>query len=207
MDPIEKLSAIFIKFPGIGKRQAKRFVYHLLSMNDSYIKELAASIASIRSVVSECASCHRFFSLKNGKKSLVCDICSNEQTDKETLLVVEKDVDLENIQKSGAYHGMYFILGGTLPFLDKSPDDVIRSKSLIERVSMDAKNNILKEIILALSATSEGEHTALYVKKILDPLAQKYNTKITVLGRGLSTGTELEYSDSDTLTNALKNRG
>lgn len=206
-DPIEKLSALFLKFPGIGRRQAKRFVYSLLAKDAAYIKELTESIAAIRKDVSECPSCHRFFTIRSGRKNPLCDICASEQTDHGTIMVVEKDVDLDNIQKSGAYHGTYFVLGGNLPIADKNPHESIRTKSLIERVSSDIKNKTLKEIILALSATTEGEHTAAHVKKILEPLTGKAGVTVTVLGRGLSTGTELEYSDADTLQNALKNRG
>ena len=108
------------------------------------------------------------------------------------------------------------MLGGTLPFLDTNPNESIRAKTIFDEVEngltprntqAGGKAKILKEVILALSANPEGEHTALYVKKILEPLAEKYQFKISVLGRGLSTGTELEYSDSDTLKNAFKNRG
>lgn len=206
MDPIEKLSALFLKFPGIGRRQAKRFVYHLLTQDGRSVKELAEAITSIQKSVIKCSQCQRFFSSRTAQPASVCDICGSEQTDRSTIMIVERDVDLETIRKSGTYHGAYFVLGGMLTFLDKNPDESIRAKSIVEKISSDAKDGILKEIILALSATPEGEHTALYVKKILEPLGEKHHLKISLLGRGLSTGTELEYSDSDTLKNALKNR-
>ncbi|MFC1775688.1 toprim domain-containing protein, partial [Patescibacteria group bacterium] len=120
--------------------------------------------------------------------------------------VVEKDVDLENVNKTGAYKGLYFILGGSLPILEQNPAKKIRARELFDRAQEYSKNG-LKEVILATSATPEGENTAQYVKKILAPLAEKYGVKISALGRGLSTGTELEYSDTSTLENALKNRG
>jgi recombinational DNA repair protein RecR len=119
-------------------------------------------------------------------------------------MVVEKDVDFENIVKTGEYGGKFFILGGTIPILEREPTKRIRAKQLIEIVD---RNKDIEEIILALSVNPEGENTLQYVRKILEPLAEKHNIKITALGRGLSTGTELEYSDSDTLQNALKNRG
>lgn len=206
MNSIEKLSSYFLKFPGIGARQARRFVYHLLTKDEKYLKELAGAIITIKKEVSECASCHRFFS-PQGTKMVLCTICGDDHTDKTMMMVVEKDVDLENIHKSGAYHGRYFVLGGTLPFLDNNPNESIRAKSLFDEVEKSAKAKTLKEIILALSANPEGEHTTLYVKKILESLAEKNHVSISLLGRGLSTGTELEYSDSDTLKNALKNRG
>ena len=206
MDPIQKLTEYFLKFPGIGRRQARRFVYHLLSKDQKYLSGFSDLIAEIKKDISECSSCHRFFSSKTAPEKL-CDICKDTTTDTETIMVVEKDFDLENVRKSGAYSGRYFVLGGTLPFLDKNPNESIRAKVLFDEVEKGGKAKILKEVVLALSANPEGEHTALYVKKILEPLAEKYQFKISVLGRGLSTGTELEYSDSDTLKNAFKNRG
>ena len=206
MDPIQKLTEYFLKFPGIGRRQARRFVYHLLSKDQKYLSGFSDLIAEIKKDISECSSCHRFFSSKTPLGKL-CDICKDTTTDTETIMVVEKDFDLENVRKSGAYSGRYFVLGGTLPFLDKNPNESIRAKALFDEVEKGGKAKILKEVVLALSANPEGEHTALYVKKILEPLAEKYQFKISVLGRGLSTGTELEYSDSDTLKNAFKNRG
>jgi len=206
MNSIEKLTNYFLKFPGIGRRQARRFVYHLLSKDQKYLSGFSDLIAEIKKDISECSSCHRFFSSKTAPEKL-CDICKDTTTDTETIMVVEKDFDLENVRKSGAYSGRYFVLGGTLPFLDKNPNESIRAKALFDEVEKGGKAKILKEVVLALSANPEGEHTALYVKKILEPLAEKYQFKISVLGRGLSTGTELEYSDSDTLKNAFKNRG
>ena len=190
----------------MGRRQARRFVYHLLSKDQKYLSGFSDLIAEIKKDISECSSCHRFFASKTAPEKL-CDICKDTTTDTETIMVVEKDFDLENVRKSGAYSGRYFVLGGTLPFLDKNPNESIRAKALFDEVEKGGKAKILKEVVLALSANPEGEHTALYVKKILEPLAEKYQFKISVLGRGLSTGTELEYSDSDTLKNAFKNRG
>ncbi len=206
MDSIQKLTEYFLKFPGIGRRQARRFVFHLLSKDQKYLSGFADLIAEIKKEILECSSCHRFFSSKIPEGGL-CDICKDPSTDTTTIMVVEKDIDLENVRKSGAYHGRYFVLGGILPFLDKNPNESIRAKALFAEVEKGVKAKTLKEVIFALSANPEGEHTELYLKKILEPLAEKNQLKLSVLGRGLSTGTELEYSDSDTLKNAFKNRG
>ena len=93
-----------------------------------------------------------------------------------------------------------------MPILEKTPDERIRSKKLLERVEADAQEKSLTEIILALSLTTEGENTMEYLAKLLEPLAKKYALKLSTLGRGLSTGTELEYSDADTIKNALSSR-
>jgi len=202
MNSIDKLTEQFKKFPGIGGRQAKRFVYFLLTQNENGVAELSKLISELKKDISQCSSCFRFFKFTN--ESANCDVCSDPNIDKKILMIVEKDIDFENIKKTGEYGGKFFILGGTIPILEREPTKRIRAKQLIEVVG---ENKELEEIILALSVNPEGENTLQYVKKILEPLAQKYDIKVTTLGRGLSTGTELEYSDSDTLQNALKNRG
>jgi recombination protein RecR len=123
-------------------------------------------------------------------------------------MVVEKDVDLETVEKSKVYNGLYFILGGSLPILEKDPQNKIRSNELLTLTSRKIETKIpkLKEIILAISATTEGENTLDYLNALLGPMALMNEVKISMLGRGLATGTELEYSDTDTIKNALKNR-
>lgn len=118
-------------------------------------------------------------------------------------MVVAQDVDLENMEKSHAYEGYYFVLGGTVPILEKEPEKKIRIRELFKKIEQSPE---LKEIILAMNLTADGENTEDYLKSSLSELASKKAIKISILGRGLSTGTELEYSDSETLKNALKNR-
>jgi recombination protein RecR len=116
---------------------------------------------------------------------------------------VARDVDFETIEKSGTYRGLYFILGGTVPYLEKNPETRIRLRELTTAVG----TRDLSEIILSLNANPEGEHTTEIIRTSLKELAEKKHTKITILGRGLSTGSELEYTDTDTIMNALRNRG
>jgi len=143
----------------------------------------------------------RFFSnpLHNTK---VCEICRDSNRHNDMLMIIERDADFENIEKSKIYEGKYFILGGKVPILEKNPENRIRVSQLKERI----KDENIKEIILALSVNPDGENTERYVRELLTPLAEKDSIKITMLGRGLSTGIELEYPDSDTLKNAFKNR-
>lgn len=201
MDIIDKLTEVFKEFPGIGERQAKRFVYFLMSRTPAYSENLSKFILELKKDVAQCKECFRFFILMKDEK--VCDICANTNTDSSTLLVVEKDSDLESINKSRVYHGKYFILGGLVPIVEKTTKSRIRIEELKKRISGD--NNI-KEIILAFSISPQGDHTDSYVREQLKDLTDKLNIKISSLGKGLSTGTELEYSDNDTLKNALKNR-
>lgn len=200
---IEKLAEYFKEFPGIGERQAKRFVYFLLHKNPTYVKELGESILEIKKTIFQCQSCFLFF---HGKDSKMCETCSNPKTDKTSLLIVEKDADFESIKRSKNYNGTYFILGGLVPIVTKETPNFVRVKELKNIVEKRAKDGVLKEIILALSINPQGEHTDIYLREILSPLQKTYNFNIVSLGRGLSTGTELEYSDSETIKNALQNR-
>ncbi|MFA6515052.1 MAG: toprim domain-containing protein [Candidatus Paceibacterota bacterium] len=203
MDPIEKLAQYFKEFPGIGERQSKRFVYFLLHKNPNYVKELGEDILSIRNLIHQCPSCFLFF---QGDKDQLCNTCKDLKTDKTSLLIIEKDADFENIKRSKNYSGMYFILGGLAPIVTKETPIFLRLKELLNTIESRAKKDNLKEIIIALSLNPQGEHTDMYLREKISPLQDKYNFKIVSLGRGLSTGTELEYSDSETIKNALKNR-
>jgi len=202
-DQIEKLATYFKEFPGIGERQAKRFVYFLLHKNPDYVKELGDNILDLKNSIHQCPSCFLFF---QSKKDELCDVCSNPKTDKSSLLIVEKDADYENIKRSKNYNGIYFILGGLAPIVTKETPSFLRLKELLSTIEIRAKNDKLKEIIIALSLNPQGEHTDMYLREKIFPLEDKYKFKVVSLGRGLSTGTELEYSDDETIKNALKNR-
>jgi recombination protein RecR len=203
MDPINLLSEQFKEFPGIGERQAKRFVYFLLHKNPQYVKMLGDAILSIKNQIKQCSSCYLFFQSNN---DTLCPTCKNTETDKSTLLIVEKDADFESIKRSRTYKGMYFILGGLVPIVTKDTPNFVRTKELVNTIEKRAQGGVLKEVILALSINPQGEHTDMYLRELINSLKDKYNFKLSTLGRGLSTGTELEYSDSETIKNALRNR-
>jgi recombination protein RecR len=118
-------------------------------------------------------------------------------------MIVEKDSDLESVRKSRAYNGKYFILGGLVPIVEKNTKSRVRIEELKKKISGGKE---IKEIILAFSLSPQGDHTDSYIREQLKDTADKLGIKISSLGKGLSTGTELEYSDNDTLKNALKNR-
>ncbi len=202
MDTIEKLTEIFKEFPGIGERQAKRFVYFLIHKNSAYAENLCSLIADLRKEVAQCKECFKFF-LSSANREKKCEICADPNIDSSVLMIVEKDSDLESMHKSGVYGGKYFILGGLVPVVEKDTSSKVRINELVKRVQ-NSKN--LKEIILAFSLNPQGNYTDFYIRNQLKPIAEPLGIKISSLGRGLSTGTELEYSDHDTLKNALKNR-
>lgn len=204
MNNIDELAKIFERFPGIGPRQAKRFVYYLLSRDSRDLIKLSSLITEIKKHIKRCESCFRLYHNTNSSGEL-CKVCADKSRENNVLMVVCRESDLDAIEKSGAYNGKYFVLGGTVPILHKDPTEAVRSNDLIKRIDGDVN---IEEIIISTNANPEGENTAEYVRSILANFAKEKsrNVQVSVLGRGLSTGSELEYADSDTLKSALKNR-
>ncbi len=191
---IQKLIDLFSKFPTIGPRTAARFVFYLIKLPQEKFDELLVSITNLRKSIKICSSCFNPFESLNDAE--LCPICTDNSRDKTLLCIVEKETDLISIEKTKKYKGFYFILGGTVNL--KKNDKNIRTEELKERI----KNNGFKEIIIATNSTTEGETTALFIKRELKP----FNIKITRLGRGLPVGGELEYADEETLTSAFEGR-
>jgi recombination protein RecR len=205
MDPINQLTDLFKKFPGIGPRQARRFVYYLLSADQSIVDQMSDKIKNLKQTIKQCSECQRYFSNNYNAKNNLCKICADSSRDKGSLLIVEKDIDLEAVERSGSYKGYYFVLGATVTILDPNPESHIRFRLLLSKLENKIKEG-LSEIIVALAVTTEGEHTAHWLAAKLHPLAEQAKIKISFPGRGLSTGSELEYADTETIKNALKNR-
>lgn len=201
MDIVDKLTEVFKEFPGIGERQARRFVYFLMSKNTDYTNNLSRLLSQLKKNIAQCKECFRFF-VDDGQGAS-CHTCSSQKTDKSLLLVVEKDGDLESIEKSRVYGGVYFVLGGLVPIVEKNTPSKVRINELVNTIN---KRENLREIILAFTISPQGDHTDFYTREQIKHLTEKRGIKVSSLGRGLSTGTELEYSDNDTLRNALKNR-
>jgi recombination protein RecR len=196
---IRKLIDLFSKFPTVGPRTAARFVFYLLSLPEEKVKELTLEISKLKEEVKLCDSCFKSFEPPSAdRSSRFCEICRDPARKKELLCVVEKETDLIPIEKTKKYRGLYFILGGTISVLKKEELKKLKIKELLERV----KNPEVKEVIIALNPTAEGEATALYLERQLKPLAKK----TTRLGRGLPVGAELEYADDETLSSALESR-
>jgi recombination protein RecR len=200
MNSLDKLTEIFSHFPGIGPRQAKRFVYYLLSRNQNFSQELIRAVEEMRREVAQCKECMRYFPHHENGASDLCSICSDPTRDESMLMIVPRDIDLEAVEKSGAYKGYYFVLGGSLPILEKEPSKRIRVSEL-KRI-IEKKKSSLQEVILAMNANAEGENTADFIKDLF----RADNLIFSSLGRGLSTGAELEYADPDTLSNAFLHR-
>ena len=200
---IQKLIDAFSKFPTVGPRTAARFVFYLMRAKKENVEELLNSISNLKSNVKICSFCFNPFEpfdTAQGKPSdELCPTCSDPRRDKTLLCVVATETDLMAIEKITKYKGLYFVLGGTVSKLRKEDIEKLRVKELEERVKNHPE---IKEIILALNSTSEGEATALYLERRLKSL----NKKISRLGRGLPVGAELEYADEETLSSALEGR-
>ncbi|PIR38404.1 MAG: recombination protein RecR [Candidatus Zambryskibacteria bacterium CG10_big_fil_rev_8_21_14_0_10_42_12] len=204
MNDLDRLKELFSEFPGIGPRQAERFVYFILRKNGAYAENLSKAILGLKRHIRQCEDSYQYFFAQGDER--LSPIARSQARDDSLLMIVEKDTDLENIERSASYSGRYFVLGGTVPILEKEPERRIRIRELKEIIKRKSTEKNIKEIILALSANPDGEHTATYIKEELEPVSKEYNIKITELGRGLSTGTELEYSDKETIRNALQYR-
>lgn len=209
MSPFDKLISHFEKFPGVGIRQAKRFTFHLLTLSKEQKEEFTNLITTLDNSVTECVFCHRFFPANNHSEDKVCDICLNNNRDNRKLLVIASDNDISAIEKSHFYNGLYFVLGGTVPLLNtknkSGSEQKIRAGSLKALVTKRSEDEVL-EVILGFSVNPDGENTCRFIESVLSDLVKEKKVKISYLGRGLSTGSELEYADAETIKNALRNR-
>ena len=195
---IQKLIDIFSKFPTVGPRTAARFVFYLIKTPTEKVEELIRAIEELKAKIKICPLCFKSFE----DEGEFCSICRDKTRDRTSICIIEKEFDLEAIEKTGKFKGLYFILGGTISRLEKpkQKEEVEkRIDKLIERVKKDQ----IKEIILALNPTIEGQNTSLLLQRRLKNLGIK---KITRLGQGLPVGGELEYADEETLSSALESR-
>jgi len=200
MDSIDRLTSLFQKFPGIGPRQAQRFVHYLLRSSPALRREIVDALQSLGGSVKQCSQCMRFSS----SDAKLCGMCSNPQRDLKYLAVVASDADIIAMERGGSYRGFYFVLGGTVSLASEKTNS-LRIKQLLESVPGRVEKG-LKEIILAFPANPEGDATATQVREKLMMEIVSPSLVITALGRGLSTGSELEYADSETIKSALESR-
>lgn len=192
-EPIQNCVAAFARLPGVGPKTALRFVYYLLKLPRHDLDVMARSIVTLAERINACASCFTYC------ETPVCDICRDEKRDTSVICVVEEPRDISTLETTDAYRGRYHVLGGVLNPIDGVTPDVLRVRELVERVRADES---IREVILALSPTLQGESTMMYLSKQLAPFARK----VTRLARGLPIGASLEYADEITLGDALRGR-
>ena len=190
--PLLKLIEEFQKFPGIGPKSAQRMAFHILNQDMEQIQEFSNALLSAKTQIKKCSVC------KNLSSDDPCELCNSHSRDKSIICVVSEPKDLVAIERTNEYRGLYHVLGGLISPIDGIGPEELTIKELLSRVS---KNN-LKEIIVALDTSTEGEATTLYLHRILSPVC----TRVTRLGFGLPAGTELEYADELTIARALESR-
>ncbi len=190
---LQDVVAELSKLPGIGRRTALRLSLHILKMECGSVGEMTRSIDDFRNKINYCRSCN------NLSDDPICPICQDSKRDHTTICVVEQVADLLSIENTRQYRGLYHVLGGVIsPMQGVGPSD-LKIDMLVERV----KSGELREVILAISTSVEGETTLFY---IMNRLRECQNVKISTIARGIGFGDELEYVDEMTITHALVNR-
>ncbi len=190
-EPMGRLITALAKMPGIGPKSAQRLAFYILQTSDSEIKELIDTLQETKEKVGYCSICF------NISVEDPCEICSDEGRDKSKICVVALSQDLIAIEKTREYNGLYHILGGVISPLDGVGPENLRTKELLKRLKDD-----VKEVILALNPTVEGEATVIYLTKLIKPLEKK----ITRIAYGLPVGSDMDYADEVTLTKAFEGR-
>ncbi len=207
MNATDRLTELFMRFPGIGPKQAKRFVYFLLREHSHFKEQLIRALEELKFTGKQCEMCYRFFGDKNAQSAQVlCDICNSTSRNTSILMIVEKELDLDAVEKTGSYEGLYFILGGLVPPLTEKPSELIRIRELTSRVHSGLEQSAISEIIFALPVTDYGDTTTEYIEKTIKQVVGIEKLQLSHLARGLSSGLELEYVDRDTFKSALDRR-
>ena len=190
IEALEKLVCAFRSLPGVGLKTAQRYAYKIINSDKSYAEDFSDAILQAKEKIGYCKECGDFTDKE------ICDICSNRNPN--IICVVKEPKDVVAIEKSKSFSGVYHVLHGTIsPLENRGPND-IRIKELLERI----QKHSTKEVIMATNPDVEGDATAMYIAKLLKPLA----VKVTRLAQGVSMGSELEYADEVTLSRALEGR-
>jgi recombination protein RecR len=194
-EPIERLMRHFERLPGIGPKQAAKFAFRVMRMTERELSEFAKDL---RLVKKETAVCEQCFLTYGPSAEALCPFCRNTRREQSLICVTETQRDAYTIENAQTFTGVYHVLGTGLSFVDLAAPPPTLSK-LLQRVEAATAP---PEIILAMNATLEGQATALWLERFLE----RTPAKVTRLGRGLSSGIEIEYADRDTLADAFKNR-
>lgn len=182
----------FAKLPGVGQKTALRLVLHLLNRDKEEVARFSAAVSNLRNEIQFCRKCHNISDLA------VCEICASQKRDHSLVCVVEDTRDVMAIENTNQYNGVYHVLGGLISPMDGVGPSDLQVDTLVERL----KENNVKEIIFALSATMEGDTTIFYLHKRL----KQFNINISTIARGIAFGGELEYVDEITLGRSIVTR-
>ncbi|MGN6181439.1 MAG: recombination mediator RecR [Mucilaginibacter sp.] len=189
---LEDAVAEFSKLPGVGQKTALRLVLHLLKQDKAEVNKFSNAISKLRNEIQFCQTCH------NISDQLICEICNAPKRDRSLICVVEDTRDVMAIENTNQYNGLYHVLGGLISPMDGIGPSDLEVDTLVERL----KNEEVKEVIFALSATMEGDTTIFYLNKRIKP----YNLTISTIARGIAFGGELEYVDELTLGRSIATR-
>jgi len=189
--PFQNLIAHFSALPSVGPKMAERIVLHLFKQEHGSLLSFAESLEALQNL----SLCTRCFHIAEGP---LCDVCADPKRDQTLLCVVEEPMDVIAIERAGGHQGLYHVLGGVMRTGNGDTDPALRISELVSRV----RNEGMREVILALNPTTEGDLTTLYLRKKLAPLG----VRISRPARGLAQGGDIEYADEATLTSAMKNR-
>ncbi len=201
----EELIDYFKALPGVGPRQAERFIFSLMKMSGDEITRFSDLIKEVRGNMKVCKQSFQIY-FDTYDKTGLSPIERDEHRDSSLLMIVEKDSDLKAVEESSVYIGKYFVIGNLEPLIQKKKKLYSRIPELIERVKILENQSVLKEIIFALSPSLEGDMTMNKIKDIIETEIPFYSFRISTLGRGISTGSELEYLDRSTISSALEGR-
>ena len=182
----------FSKLPGVGKRTALRFVLHLMKQNPSEVNQFGNSFIKLRAELRYCEKCH------NVSDKPLCEVCANPHRDHSLVCVVEDIRDVMAIENTQQYRGVYHVLGGIISPMDGIGPSDLNIETLVEKANFGE----IKEVIMALSTTMEGDTTNFYIYKRL----KEHNLTVSTIARGISIGDELEYADEVTLGRSIVNR-
>ncbi|TLU83868.1 MAG: recombination protein RecR [Chlorobium sp.] len=194
---IESLIDELAKLPGIGRKTAQRLAMHVLHEPKSEAEKLAGALLDVKDKVIRCSVCQNV----TDRETDPCPVCRSTGRDRSVICVVESPVDMLAFEKTGLYKGLYHVLHGVISPLDGIGPDDIKIKELIVRIG-DGEHQDVREVVLALNPTVEGETTALYLSKLLKPLG----ISVTKIARGIPVGAELEFVDEATLSRAFEGR-
>ena len=189
---LERAVGEFAKLPGIGRKTAMRLVLHLLRQEQSAVEAFGSAITTLKREVKYCKVCH------NISDTDTCSICASPSRDASTICVVETIRDVMAVESTQQFRGLYHVLGGVISPMDGIGPSDLQIESLVQRV----KQGEIKEVILALSSTMEGDTTNFFIFRKLAP----FDVKMTVIARGISIGDELQYTDEVTLGRSIVNR-
>jgi len=191
-EPVARLIEELSKLPGIGPKSAQRLTYFLLRVPESQAKALAEAIIAIKEQVVLCSIC------QNVSEQEICSICQNNQRDRTRICVVEEPLNMLIIERTQSYKGLYHVLHGVISPMDGIGPDDLKIKELIARL----KDNSVEEVIIATNPNLEGQATATYLQRIINP----FGVEVTGLALGLPYGCDMDYADEVTLTHALDKR-